>query len=37
MQLESNLRKHFEESAQVKIKFIEENEELLQRVIEVVY
>jgi len=37
MQLESNLKKHFEESAEVKMKFIEENEELFQRVVEVVY
>ena len=37
MQLESNLKKHFEESANVKIKFIEENEELLQKVVDVVY
>lgn len=37
MQLESNLRKHFEESANVKMKFIEENEELLRRVIDVIY
>lgn len=37
MQLESNLRKHFEESANVKMKFIEENEELFQKVVVVVY
>jgi hypothetical protein len=37
MQLESNLKKHFEESASVKMKFIEENEELFQKVVEVVY
>jgi len=37
MQLESNIRKHFEESASVKMKFIEENEELLQKVTDVVY
>lgn len=37
MQLESNLRKHFEESANVKMKFIEENEELFHKVIDVIY
>ena len=36
MQLESNLRKQFEESARVKMKFIEENEELFHKVIEAV-
>ncbi len=37
MKLESNLRKHFEESAEVKMNFIEENEELFQKVVDVVY
>ena len=37
MILESNLKKHFEESAEVKMKFIEENDELFQKVVNVVY
>ena len=37
MQLESNLKNHFEESANVKIKFIEENEKIFKKIIEVVY
>lgn len=37
MILESNFKRHFEESAKVKMKFIEENEKLFQKVVDVVY
>jgi phosphoheptose isomerase len=36
MQLESNLRNHFEESANVKMEFIKLNEQNLQNVIKVI-
>ena len=31
------MRRYFEESANVKLKFIEENEEKLKRVVEIIY
>lgn len=37
MLLESNLKKHFEESSNVKLQFIKDNEILLQEVVNVIY